>query len=103
MVSVLLNRTKIHVFDWIFKFYSNKVAVKAHGVCGERSCASVKVASQRLKQSKTAVNRLRLVNRDLRLLVNRSSAANCQLSFVICQLIRSACPHPAGPHGRSDV
>ena len=42
MVSVLLNRTKIHVFDWIFKFYSNKVAgeshgvaVKAHGVCGE--------------------------------------------------------------------
>ena len=32
MVSVLLNRTKIHVFNWIFKFYSNKVAWESHGV-----------------------------------------------------------------------
>ena len=49
MVSVLLNRTKIHVFDWIFKFYRNKVAGESHGVagkatggCGESCCATVK-------------------------------------------------------------
>jgi hypothetical protein len=71
MQHIVAARDKYFLIHFSLSFIAPEVPVKAVEDCGESNLwlrliavsRLVKVASQRLKQSKTAVNRLRLVNR----------------------------------------